>query len=772
MLFLALSVLSSAADWAVEEAPLRFALKLTRPPTHASCGYFVKLPDGGLLPTPFPLTKVLSPSGKPLASHVMWHNRGTGLGLVIEDPGREKEIHVYVQPARRLRLWSADSGITPSAILAADPGVGKQAAARTLAGLGAVGPAVHYRNHAGIGKAPLSVGGDLSGRSRPGSFYLLAYLVSADPGKTWIAPFTLDGSTDMQVNGQPLVPRQRIDKWGGTGQYVDLKKGLNRFDIFQVAGGSGAYGGGLMYLSWRPPKASMKELGGVRPKGAPHAGTSMMETRLVRDNEIARSGAAEIQSIQARDGRPVAAINLQPREVFWFADEAPVIIYELAAMTEGNPGDTRYTWKMEGGATLSGPGARWLFTGQREHRLSLSARSGDKETRVIQPFFAHSTLRTSLNDPETRARYRDTVLQVFEAYPGDVDPTASWSSGHWNNLFRSLELGQDPALLTHVFRVRWETFRQKLSPSQRALMLEIFLQSLPVQDPDRALKWIGQIARLSDDPGDTGLIQIRAAEIYLYYKADPERARKLLEPILMKRGRDDVSEWARIRYGDIEFISGDLNKATRMYGDVQSRAGHTLGEPGTPGNAAPAPMKGVARNKAEMEAQRQARLARMKAVAAQAAAAPSSETSFALIDNQHIADWKINALVDAAASETVKELVEQGYLLEAKHAIRDWERSFPLSKLSSDYILVEAHFYMALKDWGRAHAILEPYCELVDASSFIPPAVEALLECKQALHMPADEMIAFCEAMKKKLEFHPAARKLDAILKELQAGGR
>jgi hypothetical protein len=98
---------SAGASWQVEKAPIRFTLRLSEPPTHESAGYFATLPDGGILPTPFPLTEVVTAkSGKTLASYVLWHNRGSGLGLVFEAPGKaESDVHVYVSAANSLNLF-------------------------------------------------------------------------------------------------------------------------------------------------------------------------------------------------------------------------------------------------------------------------------------------------------------------------------------------------------------------------------------------------------------------------------------------------------------------------------------------------------------------------------------------------------------------------------------------------------------------------------------------------------------------------------------------
>jgi len=77
---------------------------------------------------------------------------------------------------------------------------------------------------------------------------------------------------------------------------------------------------------------------------------------------------------------------------------------------------------------------------------------------------------------------------------------------------------------------------------------------------------------------------------------------------------------------------------------------------------------------------------------------------------------------------------------------------------------------MAVEDWVRAAAILEAYVEQVDASSFIPDAVDALLKCKIRLNEPKESLDAFIAEMKKKLEFHPIGQSLDSLRYRYEAG--
>lgn len=767
---IALGPLCATAAWKYEKAPIRFVVSLEGKPTHAECGYYVRLPDGGILPKPFPQPVAVDAAGNVLKTYVLWQNSETGVDVVFESPKKSGDVTIYVGSSSQPAVWTPESGLKPSAILATAPGPGGKAAAQKLGRFGSTARTVHVRNRAGSKMAPLSVPGDLRGSGGPVSLYMLAHLVVSEPGSTWLSPLMFDGGTEMRINGATVTPEKKNNKPGGVGQAFEFSKGLQRIELFSWANNS-ASRNGIMTVVWRTPKTDMKSLGGKRPEDLPYPGTSMWEARPLKGNEIARSGHAKIKSVESKSGAPVARVHFQALENFWMGNERPLFVYNVIADTKGNPSDTRYEWDFGQGATVSKPQVQWLFSGGREHRVTLTASSSKGKTTVSVPLTPFTTKKTSLNNAGARENFRRAALEVLEAYPGSADPTANWSASHWNNLFRTVELNEGQSLLNHIFRVRWDTFRDKVPEDKQALLQEVFLDFLPRSSVDTAIKWTETFERDAKSERAKGMMKIRRAELYLYYQEDPDKARAILESILRQRKKDEVSEWARIRYGDIEFLSGDLNKATRMYGDVQNRAGHTIGKAPRPTGepAAPAPLKGLAKTKAEMEAQDRERRERMKAAAAaaQQAAAPSGPSATE-IGGQKIADWKVNALVEAASSEHVKSLVAQGFLIEAKRALQDWERNFPLSKISSDFVLNEAKFYMAMEDWQRAEAILDAYCDQIDASSFVPPAVEALLTCKIKKQEPREPMIEFCEKMRKKLEFHPAVKRIDEILNQLK----
>ena len=72
--------------------------------------------------------------------------------------------------------------------------------------------------------------------------------------------------------------------------------------------------------------------------------------------------------------------------------------------------------------------------------VTLTAASGDRRSTARALFRPFGTMKTSLDDANSRAGYRQALLEMCEAYPGGQDPTAAWTGSHWNNLFRTLEL--------------------------------------------------------------------------------------------------------------------------------------------------------------------------------------------------------------------------------------------------------------------------------------------------------------------------------------------
>ncbi len=767
LLFLVLSV-ATAAEWHVPNAPVRFTLELTGKPTHKAAGYFVHLPDGGILPRSYPNTHVVSEAGELLQSGVLWHNAVGGLALVFAAPARGSRVHVYVSRGPRFNLWSPKSGIRPSAILCTDPSSGSMAAAQKLASLGSVGPTVHYDQIVGHKRVAFCIGGDLTGRPRPCAFYLLSHLTTSDPGKTWVAPFTINGVTKVQVNGQSLELYKRIDKWGGTGAYMDIHPELNRVEVFQTAGGTGGFDskktGGLMYLTWRTPKASMAELGGVRSNKVPMKGTSRMETRAIRNDEIARSGRCRVVAVSSRDGAALPLVKAQPKRLYWFGHETPIFLYELEALTQGNPDGTQYSWQFDSrGTTASGEKLTWLFPGRRDNSVQLTASSGNHRIKGLHSFYSWAPISSSLNDPQTRKDFFDASLTMFRVAPKDVNPMASFGKSYWNTLMRSVTIGEGIDVLELLLTERMPLLQKQIEASEIDLFEDIVLDAVSRREVSKAISWIKARRRQTSNRPSLNKLALAEADIRLHCLGESNTVTRLLVPLVRQTG--EIAEVARIRLGDLAFVSGDLNRATALYADVQNRVRHQRNA----GRSEEGKARDIPQSNAEILAQRKADRLANKSGAIGSGLTPRRDIGGGLPSraNAHVDNWKLTAFLGVSVSETVKSLIDQDQLLAARETLQAWERQFPLSKVSGDYILQEARYHIKLQNWIRARSMLEAYCDLVDASSYVPDASLALLKCMVEMKDSRDDIRAYCKKMSERLEFHPAGETFREKLWEL-----
>ena len=729
--FLFLSALRlRAADWQVPEAALRYKLDLARKPTHASAGYYVHLPDGGIFRGSTPATVVVTEDGKIIPSYLLWNNPESGFSIVFADPATDtRSVYVYTQPGAGARIWRPSTGLTPSAILCVAPGRDNLGAAHALASLGRVEPGVHSANEAGILKAPFSIGGDSTGRPRPGAFYLLSYLDATEAGPHWIAPFIQSGQCEILIDGNKLNPKERSKNWGGNGASVDLTRGLHRVEVFQTAPGTGPYSsqlkdGGLMYLTWHTPKDKLK---GV-------------ESRVINGSEIVRSGACALTSVEARDGAPAAAGVVKPGLTFWFENEEPLLTYELTALIAGQPAGATYTWTFPEGATLEGARVQWIFPGFRENKVKLTVKAGQNVSSCTVPFFGFSTVKTSLENVSHRNAFRETLAGMLAAFPRNPDPVSGWSDAWWNNLLRTVEGGEGAPLLMRLFTDHFDAARKKLTPAQRYVLEDVFLDITLRDNPGENFKWLQKFFAATPEPERQNELRFREGELHLYYLSDRKQAEKIFTTLAGVRGQ--LGERAKIRLGDLAFLTGDLNKATSYYADVQNRARSAR-------NAAPAPLGGTVANQ----------------LLNGGPARPGNPSTPQLPQKTAAAaDQKGGALQEVSLSENVRTLTWDGFLLEARQGLLAWENEFPLSKISGDYILREAALYIKMGDWKRAQPMLEAYCREIDASSFLPDAASMLIACVTASKSPPASIRDIIEKVKGRLKYHPVASQLDRFL--------
>jgi hypothetical protein len=540
-------------------------------------------------------------------------------------------------------------------------------------------------------------------------------------GEYWVAPFVPTGQGEVKIDGVMLEPREKSKQWGGNGAAVKLTKGLHRVEVLQTAPGTGPFSSnprdtGLMYLTWKLPNETLKN----------------SESRAIKDAELARSGFCNLAAVESREGMPLAAAKVTPGLIYWFGNEEPLLVLEFDALHAGYSGDAKVTWTFPEGATIEGQRVKWLVPGFREGKVKMTVKAGQSVSSSIVPYFGFSTRQTSLERADHRSVFRDTLADMLAVFPKSPSPVASWSDAWWNNIFRTVEGGEGEKLLSRLFGDHFEAVYKRLATAQMSILEDVFLDVTVRDHPEENLNWLKRFFSIAD-PARQNDLRFREGELQMYYLNDRKKAEYLFNLLVAARG--EIGERAKIRLGDLALLAGDLNKATSYYADVQNRAR-------------------VARNTTGVTVGKMvSRQLLAGGSAAQTPAAPRASP-----------DMKGGALQEVSLSENVRTLTEGGFLLEATQALDAWETEFPLSKISGDFILREAGIYIRMKDWKHARPMLEAYCREIDASSYLPEAVAALIYCVQASGDKPSSIRGIVEKVRDRLKFHPVAEQLERFL--------
>jgi hypothetical protein len=738
------SAAQSANDnWQVKDATVRYTVQLSVKPSHASAGYFVSIPDGGTLPSPRPEPVVYDAAGKLLKSAVLWHCKDTQCAMIFETPQRDGDVTIYFRGVQKPAFWKPESGLTPSAILTQVTGTREKSAALKLANLGSVSSDVHISNQAWNA-------GNWKGNSIPlalwerymdngSAMYMLAHIEVTDPGRIWIGPLSRSGEMDVAINGKMLKKRKKNDKVGGVGAEIELSKGLHRVELYGYSHNNRVVG--PMMFAWRTPKTSIDQLGGERPPDLKYPGTSMGESCSIDAENVLKSGHCTILDVTARSGL-VAAFDFKCTELFAFPNEDDLLAYRMKAWKGRNPADAVYTWKIEqnGDALPQGSEISWLFSGEKYTRVTMSVEVGRKSAACSYVFLPYTENSSSIDNQTTRQEFKLACYHMIKAYLPGNDPYAKWNDAMWNNFFRVQELNSANALLEFMITESWDHLKKKLAPERKALVQDIFLCTLSSRKPREALKWCETFGSDEFSTARSASFKLRAADIKMYYLDDPQGADKEIAPLLLSSG--EGSELAKIKKGDLEFITGNLNAAIQRYGEVQSQS-KTRTQVVLPDRLLPKFAEPV-----EIAQDRPGRNRRRNM--------PKTEEQNTFVPLEapaNVENWKLSAIRDVAASENVARLLEQGFYLEAYQALQIWERAFPMAKISGDYLLREADLYMALGDFKRARIILSAYCEQIDLSNFLPEAMNKVKRCMMEMHEPAAEIEKYEQEILKRTVF-------------------
>jgi TolA-binding protein len=708
---------AGAAPWAVSDAPLRFDYAVESQPSTPAAGIVVLIPDGGLLPVPAPRPVVLDGAGKPLDFETLWHNPQEGLGLVVAKP-ETPGFSVYV--GRQSRLAKNDrSAFTPGPLFYVKLGnAGLDVASRLAGGFppgrdSIMGPVPLI----GQQENPFGPDSDFSG-------WFSAWLQIDKPGRYYVATISDEGSL-IRINGKTVAewPGQHTRSAGAKGQFgsfVEFAAGAHPVDYFYFNNG----GVSEAQLAWRTP------------------GTTNPLPALVPGSAYCQSGRSRLLLVADKEGGPVALPQAVCESYFWFGEQPENLFVLSPRFADKNPSNTVYEWRMDDGKLVRETTVPWIFEGGAPRAVTLTARLGNRVSTASCTVKLNSTPPSaSVESPFSRQSYRNALLARCKATPPPARPAADWTPGLWQVLVNVVEPFKGQALFDDLFERSREDMVQALAPADRALVEDLFMDNLRYTDKTRAAAWLDKLEKEEKNVDRRRDWILEKVELALYQAGDTNLARQTASALAAQAPGSEAGVLALVRLGDIEALSGRFPEARAQYAKAQSLTPRKSGA-----LQAAAGAGGLARSKTEMDAERDKK------------AAPKGGSVF----NKKVDPWKAEAVRGGAYYETIRDLLQKGYLREARLELRHWELELPSEKLGGEYPVAEAEFYMALKDFNRVRLILSTYRKAVDVSPFMPKAMGMELDCLERLGRQ-DEAAALAAIVLRRFPGHPVAAQASRV---------
>ncbi len=705
---------SAADDWAVDSAVLRWNLRVSQEPSEPGAGVVAILPDGGILPRPFPDPVVLS-GGRELKSEILWFDPNQGLGIVFEPPAGDS-VTVYLKPASALRTSGSKSAFTPSLLLFTKntPSAALEAAQQVPKGI----PGVEFR----MGLVPfIGQRMNLYGTDDNYISYYTGWMRQDKAARLYFCTISDEGS-ELRIDGRSVASWPGLHKREGGirgeyGGWLEVTPGLHQIEYFHFE---------------KTGEQEAHALWTATPITKDHKPSTIPATAFVR------SGLARPTGVAARDGRPVAAFSTECRSYFWF-NEKPVNLFRIEPLFDtGLPADTAFSWTIAGQGPVTNREVSWLVEGSDPISITLSLSSkagGSRATRMAmiwstQPGAGVKTTPTgaSVDHEGQRRLYRDALLGMCRTVPADRDPTSPWSPDLWTTLLNVVEPYKGGAILIELF----ERSRKKivlLKSDDREYLEDLFFETIRYVKPDETIKWVERFEQESKERERKFYWKLAKVDFYLNTATNVADARREVNLLRASAVSSPENQVVLIRQGDLERMAGNFPEALNFYSMAQDRY-QAMAKVGSgkavAGVAAPG---GMARNKVQLAAQRRQ------------LSSPSSGSSSRSVAPPPSAKWKTFAVHEASFLVTARDLIRDGFLFEARDVLNEWEVQFPLSKMKGDYSLAEAEFYVAAGIYPRALRILKLARQGTDISSFLPATYALELDCLRKMGNDAEAKV-------------------------------
>ena len=698
---------AGADHWAIEGATLRFEAEVVQPPSDPAAGVLVEIPDGGLLPRPFPDVTVVAPSGEALVSQPVWHNPARGYTVAVQVTGKVSRVWVYLRGTSQAAAATASRGICPSLLLFTRPGPDEfdkalRLPATVLASADSVmGPV-----------ANICLSDNPFGPHEFFHSYFTGWIRRTKAARVYFCTVSRDQAeqSELRIDGHMVATwaanRSRNDGAKGQfGSWVELAAGLHHVEYIQCAGA----GGKEMQAAWRIPGETAGDLPVAIPQTA-----------------FLHSGRTRLIHADFRDGRPAFAVegNLTPSRYFWFGDR-PVNLYELRInpLTQAT-NDTTYTWIYDNDRRMVWSHSSWLFDGGVTNPVIVTAANRAGTTKVAVPLaLLGEPDRGNVNNATDRAWFRAVMLGMCESTVAARSPCARWSPDLWEVLANLAVPFEGTELLETIFtRSRRETLA--LDRGKRWTFEDVFIGGLRNRKPEAVARWLDQFEKDETDPARRFGWKLERFDSTLYDSDDTVGARRIAAELQASAQTAEQKLRALIRLGDVERAVSNLEAAVTCYGEAQDRYHEQLRHDPAPAKPKALLPPGPGRRKA----------ARMTSTRAYARAPDR--------------DWKTLAVREASFYTTVSSLTESGYFFEARDTLRQWELEVPLSKLGGDYPLAEAEYYLAAGNVRRALAGVRLYRNSMDISSSLPEVMDLEMRCLVQLKQQREAEALAAEVLK------------------------
>ena len=689
--------IAQPAGWHAANATLRFTLRITQQPSTPSAGVFAKINDGGLLPEPVPSALVVDAQGRSLAHKVVWRNRSEGIALVFEPPKKGRKVFIYF---RGLEEPTSEPSRTfhPGVFLYTRYGEGRLYDAKRLRSENVItgNTSMKMTSRFGHGQNPLG------GNDHYISYYT-GWINLPEPTTIYFAAVS-QGDSELHVDGKEVAEGESL-KTGRKGQHGDTEKldaGFHHIEFFHYASGENQ----MKQAVWKRNPDRHYDVEDINEQ--------YLLPKIISASQCVRSGKSQIVDAAFKDHRPVAMFSPDYKSYMWLGDQ-PLNLFSFKTQSFASDTDnnTQYFWEFNNDRRIKGRRILWVFEGRDKSEVTLTAKNKQGSSSITLPakikIMSKKYLnKVSGNNPHTRKLYREALLNRCLAVPAEKSPCKDWSNSFWNVLLEVVEPYDSGKLLKQIF-LRSKEEMLDLPVRKRGLLENMLVENLTtVFKKKRGPQIIRTLIEEEKSDERQRELYVRLVEYYIFVLGNLDKASEALNEY--KNKADNLRERARglIKQADIAAVKGNFDKAMRYYTTAQDNY-HTY-----------------LKDNPE----------KYRAIMGQ---------------ENNVKAWKKLTVKKGAYFAEINNLLKQNRFRLAGEKLREWEITFPTSKLDGNYILAEGKYYYAMAYYEKAWRLLRMYRQASGLQTNLPEVMKMELRCLYKLDKTKEKK----ELAKRILELFP-----------------